>query len=332
MIDLDEKVTVNRVLNIALTIILIEILIFGWWYLNQINPSQWFKNGFSTSPTPPRYLFTIYGGNGRDFNRPSYSAMHDRNIYVADTNNGRVVVFSYNGKYLAEFGVSGPGRLVYPVSICFNEKKIYVADIGTKKIHSFDSEGKFIGFFGEKVVQEPNSIFYKDQKFYVLENKGMKVRILDQNGSELMSFGKKGTAAGEFYFPYSVYVTEENEIYVADSNNNRIQVFDLWGKPIKILTGRDLMGEGKYSVPRGIAFDNKGNLFTAEGIIHMVSITDKNGEVILRFKNAEFEKTEAGTRDSIKLPTSVFIDSNQRLYVTEFGKSRVLVYQLLDNY
>lgn len=329
MIDLDEKVTVNRVLNVALLIILIELLVFGWWYINQINPKEWLNDNLWSSASPPRYLYTIYGGNGVDFNRPSYTAMHDRNIYIADTNNGRIAVFNYNGKYAYEFGTSGPGKLVYPVSICFDEKKIYVADIGTKKIHSFSSDGKFIGFFGDKVLQEPNSIFYKDEKYFVIDNKGMKIRILDQAGSELKSFGKKGTEAGEFYFPYTVYVTDENEIYVADSNNNRIQVFDLWGNPIRILTGRDLMDEGKYAVPRGIAFDNEGNLFAAEGVIHMVSITNKKGEVILRFKNAEPGRA-AGSRDSIKLPTSVFIDSNQRLYVTEFGKSRVLVYQLVN--
>ena len=44
------------------------------------------------------------------------------------------------------------------------------------------------------------------------------------------SFGSKGTGNGQFATPYGVTVGRSGKIYVADSGNNRIQIFDRTGK------------------------------------------------------------------------------------------------------
>lgn len=116
------------------------------------------------------------------------------------------------------------------------------------------------------------------------------------------------------------------EIYVADSNNNRIQVFNQQGNLVKILSGKNTNGEGGYAIPRGLAFDKAGNLYTTELLGPGVAITDKQGQVFLR--SAVAGPSENGIEDAIKYPTAVFIDDNQRLYVTEYGNSRILVYKL----
>ncbi len=327
MVDLNEKVTLNRVLNAALIIVLLELLIFGWWYFSRKSPRDWLAE-YVPAKGQPRYLYSIYGGNGINFRRPSHTVVRDNKIFVADTNNGRIAVFNYTGRYLSEFGTAGRGKLVYPVSISFSDNKILVADVGTKKIHVYDIKGKFTGYFAEGLIIEPCSIFYRDKRFFVLDKGTMQVLVFDINGKKIRSFGGKGMAPGEFYYPYSIYVTDDNKVYVADSNNNRIQVFSSQGLLIQILTGHDLLGEGKYSVPRGIAFDGEGNLFTAEGLINSISITNREGSVTRRFRNAEPQNWNSRVNDTINLPTSVFIDNRGRLYVTEFGKSRVLVYEI----
>lgn len=328
MVDLNEKVTLNRVLNVALIIVLLELLIFGWWYFSRKNPGDWLADHLLPAKGQPRYLYTVYGGNGINFKRPSHTIVYNNKIYIADTNNGRIAVFNYDGRYQSEFGTSRNGRLVYPVSISFSDNNIFVADVGTRKIHVFNMDGSFSGYFAEGLVKEPCSVAYKDNKIFVVDKDQMKVVILDQGGKKIKTFGGKGMAPGSFYYPYSVYVSEENEIYVADSNNNRIQVFNINGVPLKILAGQDIMEEGKYSVPRGTALDDAGNLYTAEGLANCISVTNREGQVTSRFRNAEPVKAGSGVIDTLNLPTSVFIDDRQRLYVTEFGKSRVLVYEL----
>lgn len=327
LVDLNEKVTLNRVLNAALIIVLLELLIFGWWYFSRKSPSDWYAS-LVPAKGQPRYVYTIYGGNGINFRRPSHTVVSDNKIYVADTNNGRVAVFSYTGRYLSGFGNVGSGKLVYPVSISFADDKILVADVGTKKIHQYDLEGNFVGYFADGLVAEPCSVYYKDKQLFVLDKGSMMVVIFDVNGNKIRSFGGKGMAPGKFYYPYSVYVSDENKVYVADSNNNRIQVFKPDGMLLQILNGQDLLEEGKYSVPRGTAFDADGNLYTAEGLINCISVTNREGFVTSRFRHAEPPNGTSLIVDTINLPTSVFIDDKGRLYVTEFGKSRVLVYEL----
>lgn len=328
LIDFKEKVSFKTVINVILTVVLIEIIIFGCLYIARINPRDALSGLVKPTFGKPKYLYTIYAGGGLNLNRPSSTIVYNDTVYVADTNNGRIAVFNYDGKYKTQIGTDGEGNLQNPVSICLDGNKMFVADTATRKIHTFDLNGKFLGYFGQGVIQAANSIFYKNEKFFVLDSQKMKALILDKNGQEVKSFGKKGLNPGEFYFPYSIFVSDENDIYVADSNNNRIQVFNLNGKLIKVLTGQSAVDEDNYSVPRGTAFDDEGNLYTAEGLINAVSVTDKSGRVVLRFRNAEPKKDANGTPDLLNLPTSVFIDENQLLYVTEFRKSRVLVYQL----
>lgn len=324
---MNQKIQFTRVINIILVIILIGILVFGWWYLNQKNPLDMIGRIVSPRSVKPRYLFSIYGNTTSNLNRPSYTTVNRDKIYVADTNHSRIVVFNYKGQYLSDFGQTGQGKLQYPVDICFVGEQIFIADIGTKKIHVFKLDGSFLGYFAEKGASFPASIFYNEQKFYVIDRAQMNVEIFDSNGKEIMAFGKLGMGPGEFYFPYSIFVKNE-KIYIADSNNNRIQIFDKQGKLLKILLGNDSTGQGKYAVPRGTAFDENGNLYTAEGLINSISITNPEGQVVSRFRYAEPSKQANGVEDEINLPTSVFIDDNQRLYVTEFGKSRVIVYQI----
>lgn len=68
-----------------------------------------------------------------------------------------------------------------------------------------------------------------------------------------------GDGAGEFRIPISV-ATYRDQLYVADYGNNRIQIFNLQGKHLANLNGRD----GIYTwfeKPRAVAVDNTGGIF-----------------------------------------------------------------------
>ena len=46
----------------------------------------------------------------------------------------------------------------------------------------------------------------------------------------MMAFGHEGTEPGEFWLPAGIFVDQRNRIYVADSFNKRIQIFELLEK------------------------------------------------------------------------------------------------------
>ena len=52
-----------------------------------------------------------------------------------------------------------------------------------------------------------------------------RVQVFDSNGTFLRSFGHEGEDAGEFNFPVGIAINKDRNIFVAESENNRIQIF-----------------------------------------------------------------------------------------------------------
>ncbi|TLN14703.1 hypothetical protein FDZ74_08885, partial [bacterium] len=186
----------------------------------------------------------------------------------------------------------------------------------------YTREGEFVGYFAESAVEQPVSILYKDNKFYIFDVRPHQVKVLDTAGKLLLSFGGRGIEPGKFKEPIGLNVDKDGNIYVPDSNNFRVQVFTPQGKLKKVWQGQGKENVDGYTVPRGISFDSKGFVWIANTLAGGVSVSDAGGKRLALFAEGESEN------DSMTLPTSTFIDGNNRLYVTTHGDHRVLVYQI----
>ena len=323
-----RRIKVSTMINIILGLIIVLLVAFGWWYFKGKSPVDTVQSVVAGNLPKPKYLFTIYGPKDKHFRLPLSTTVFDSKIYVCDTENSRVMVYDYNGKLQFQFGKKGShvGAMVAPAQVMVLNNEIYVADIGQGIILVHDMQGKFKRILGKLQFVKPVSIAYGNDRFYVLDNGSMGFNILDKNGKLIKFVGQQGNKNSEFYCPDGI-AFRDNKVYVADSNNNRIQIFDQDGKFLQVWSGKNAEGNGGYSIPRGVAFDSKGNLYTAEALSNGVSITDINGIKLSFFSYAE--PLNNGFEDTIQAPTSVFIDNNNRLYVTELGGSRVLVYEIL---
>ncbi|MEW6574617.1 MAG: 6-bladed beta-propeller, partial [Bacillota bacterium] len=253
--------------------------------------------------------------------------VHNNQIYVSDTANHRVVVFDYNGRYLRKFGDTGDEktRLMYPYGIAIVGSEIYVADAGLSKVAVFDLNGKFKRYFGEKVLGKPVEAVYYKNKLYFTDVGRQQVVVLDLSGKEVLTIGKYGrSGAGEFYYPQSLAITPDGRILVTDTNNSRVQVFDANGKFLEMWTGDVSNGQGFFAAPSGVAVDKKGNAYIVDPFCKWVRVMDKKGEpagVVQQVGRQE-------DRDTMSLPTGVHVDDNQRLYVADYGTSRIVIYDL----
>jgi len=309
-----KTISTARLTNIILSCVLVLTLVFGWFFFRNQDPVELISSKLPQNALPSAtYLFSIYGSNSRTLKGPNFVTVFQNEIYVSDSQNGVVRVFDYNGDYQREFG---KGQLGVPKSIVFYNKEIYVVDINKNAVKVFDREGKWLRDWVK--AARPTDLLIKDDTFYLLDAASHQILVCDSKGNIKKLIGKKGRKQGELYFPSSILIDDDNQIWVADSNNNRIQVFDSNGKLVKIYSQED----GGFLVPRGISFDAKGYLYVANAVGNYVTIHDAKGRKVNEIRTAE------NKNDKLAIPNKTFIDQNRRLYVAEISKNRVSVFAI----
>ena len=102
--------------------------------------------------------------------------------------------------------------------------------------------------------------------------------VLDPAGKLKLSFGSQGEEDGQFWFPNGIAVDSQGRIFVADSNNGRMQAFDKDGKFLFMISRG--MSPGDLSMPRGIAIDSENRLLiadTSRGAVQAYKISESAG-------------------------------------------------------
>lgn len=265
------------------------------------------------------------GSAGGQFDSPHGIAVDNAgNIFIADTNNGRIEKFSPTGTYLASFGSKGAGygELADPNGIRIDRAgNIYVAEASNHRIQKMAPDGSYIadwkgpdpGFYGpRKIAIAP------DQSLYVVDQGRTRIVKFDQNLKALTVWGEKGKGDGQFDDPTSVAVdATTNKVYVADPTNQRIQVFDLNGKFL-----------AKWAVPewnRPYGFEDltvdsqTGHLYASSANMDKLLVFDLNGNRVGTLQPQPPDKLEGA---------AALLLLNKKLYVLCAGANRVVAIDL----
>jgi DNA-binding beta-propeller fold protein YncE len=178
----------------------------------------------------------------RELERPTGIAYSKANglLYVSDTTGHRVVAFNAAGVVQFSLGdQEGPGLspLNLPTDLAVDAKgQVYVTDPLRFKISIFSSKGKPVsafGVMGDSVgeMNKPKGVAV-DALGRIFVNDAMldAVQVFDAAGQFLFSFGNEGTADGEFWMPSGICISGDH-IFVADTFNQRVQVFRILPEP-----------------------------------------------------------------------------------------------------
>lgn len=170
------------------------------------------------------------------FERPTGLTYHEasQRVYVVDTLANQVVALSHEGEELLRFGERGsaPGQMNYPTHIAHHGDTLVVNDTMNFRIQKFGLDGKFIGGFGK---HGDSSGHFSQPKGVAVDSNGNiyvagatidRVQIFSPSGEFLLAFGGNGPGYGQFLMPAGLAI-EDNLIYVADSYNQRVQVFEI---------------------------------------------------------------------------------------------------------
>lgn len=189
-------------------------------------------------------LMTI--GNEETLKWPNGLAIDNKlgRLYVANAQGHNIAVFDLSGKHLFSFGKGGDrnGQFRFPNSVAVApDGNLVVADSMNARLQLLASDGAFIRTIGIRGdgptdLQIPKGIgVTKAGHIYVTDGRGNKIVVYRMSdGAPLTSIGGKFSFAGAektrtypggFFQPSGLFIDKNDTIYVADSFNARLQIF-----------------------------------------------------------------------------------------------------------
>lgn len=132
------------------------------------------------------------------------------------------------------------------------------------------------------------------------------------------------TTPGDFARPAAVAVDREGNLYVADTLNNRIEIFDGDGNFIRAF-GQAGDGPGYFSRPKGVAVDSDGHIWVADGMQDRVQVFDQEAQLLIAFGG---HGLLPGQFQGI---AGITIDRKNRVFTSEIFPGRVQQFQYVTD-
>ena len=208
------------------------------------------------------------------------------------------------------------------VAVCDNGD-IVVAEYWAHCITILNKEGEKVRSFGTRGTKKgqfeyPRGVAITNDE-HILVTDEHRLQKVTFDGVCIQSVGSSESGSGQlqFNYPHGVHPTTRL-VLVADSWNNRIQVFN---SDLTYACSITLHGDKQFNYPRDVSLDSDGCVYVAEWGNHCITKLTTTGEFITRFG---FKGSAPGQLD---YPSSLTINNNL-VYVSELGNHCVSVFNV----
>ncbi len=235
--------------------------------------------------------------NGMSLQGPSGVAVDsvDR-VYVFQRQGPPVLVFDRDGHFLHAWERRNGVPLEAHHIHVGPDDTVYLTDRDAHQILLYDTAGDLQGSLGTRdraAMQAPfnhpaDVCVAPSGELYVADGYGnSSVHRFSANGDYIGSFGSPGNGPGQFRVPHSVRVSGDGRVYVADRENNRVQVFTGEGEFLAEWTD--------FKCPMGVHIDANQVVYVTDQVPR-ISILTLDGELLARgrtFENAHQVYTDS---------------------------------------
>lgn len=255
---------------------------------------------FPDRQEPAYEMVSSWGGQGAgpgQFNDPNGIAVTDEWVFVADSRNHRIQVFTRAGEFVAQWPVPDEGR---PMNIDVAAGRLYAADYWNDviRVYALDT-GELLRSIGGPgsapgQLNSPGGVAVgPDGHLFVADFFNQRVQELEPDGAFVRQWGTTGEKgyffAGGFNYPIDVAVAGDGTLFVADGFNDRIQVFGpdgaflrKWGGPFAINIKGDRFGW--FRIPTSVTLGpDEQTVFVADQENNRVQKFTRDGEFLTAF-------------------------------------------------
>jgi DNA-binding beta-propeller fold protein YncE len=209
---------------------------------------------------------------------------HD-NIYVTDSEAGKVFVFEPNGKLRHVLGSlkGGEGFFKRPTGIAVDSaaQRIYVSDTLRDKIFVLDMQGNVLQTIGKRGAGNGEFAYPTELRLYgddlvVVDAMNFRVQVLDRSGQFRYAIGHVGETTGTLFRPKGIGRDSEGNLYIVDAAFETVQVFDRDGH-ILYYFGETGQGPAEFQLPSGLYIDGNDRIYVADSFNHRVQVFHYSG-------------------------------------------------------
>lgn len=265
--------------------------------------------------------------------KPYGIAVFQGRVFVSDPAARHVRVFDVpNQKAYIIGDDAGLGQLTKPMGLSVDRLgNLYVADATANAVVVFDKDGRFLRRIGgpkwlSRVVGV--TVDPRGDRMYVTDVGGVRsqdhrVRVFNPvDGTHMFDIGGRGPGAGQLNFPYDVAVGKEGRLYVVDSGNFRVQIFDRDGKYLSSF-GAAGKQYGSFARPKQIAADAEGNVYVVDAAFANFQIFNSAGQLLMFIGRPS--ETDGPAR--YVLPAGITVDEDGRVYVVDQWHKKVDIFR-----
>ena len=272
----------------------------------------------------PSYVTSIYGAS-----RPMSVAVtaDGSRIYIGETAGDQTArIFDAGGNQLSVLlPPLSTGDSHVPTYVALNPQTgdIYVSDRPAGSIYEYDAQGTYLRAFApptDAPSWQPLALaFDAAGNLYVTDVGDVphRVRVFDPSGQQIRVLGESEAMS----FPNGVTIDGNGFVYVTDSNNGRLLVFDQNGTVVaKVGRGS---GEGNLGLPRGVAVDAQGRVYVVDSSGQTVFVYGQYQEGTERLDYLGTFGTEGIADGAFAYPNGIAVDGRGRLYIADSSNNRV---------
>lgn len=256
----------------------------------------------------------------------------NREIYVADTGNGRICLFTQDGMPEYEFrsykDKDRTVNFVSPIDVAVNSSGlIFVSDIFLGEVVAMNFRGD-LEFALDLTQAEPERIspgriaVDAEDNLFVADGTNNQVLVFDAQGSFKFKFGKKSGEVPGIEKISAIYPDSRSaRIYVTSIEGTSVLIFDYEGG-LTVGFGIHDAGVMNFSFPAGIAALPDGDVYVADTLRSDIKVFNRSHEFQFHFGGAGFGG------NATNFPADLDVDPDGNLYIVEKSARRVNIFSL----